>query len=52
MLNDMVACMLGGSNGRTLFMCVAPSFAEHERRETSEAKLLACEVEAPHAGLP
>ncbi|TDV56463.1 SMP-30/gluconolactonase/LRE family protein [Actinophytocola oryzae] len=46
------ACMLGGDDGRTLFACSAPSFAEHERRATREARLLAVEVEVPHAGLP
>jgi sugar lactone lactonase YvrE len=46
------ACMLGGDDGRTLFACAAPSFAEHERRATREAQLLAFEVEVPHAGLP
>jgi sugar lactone lactonase YvrE len=46
------ACMLGGDDGRTLFMCAAPSFAEHERRAAREAQLLAVRVEVPHAGLP
>lgn len=46
------ACMLGGDDGRTLFLCVAPSFAEHERRAAREAQLLAVRVEVPHAGLP
>lgn len=46
------ACMLGGEDGRTLFACAAPSFAEHERRAVREAELLAYEVEVPHAGLP
>jgi sugar lactone lactonase YvrE len=46
------ACGLGGAGGRTLVMCAAPSFAEHERRETREAQLLACEVDVPRAGLP
>jgi sugar lactone lactonase YvrE len=46
------ACMLGGEDGRTLFACAAPSFAEHERRPVREAELLAVEVEVPHAGLP
>jgi len=46
------ACGLAGSEGRTLVMCAAPSFAEHERRDTREAKLLACEVDVPRAGLP
>ena len=46
------ACMLGGEDGRTLFACAAPSFAEHERRAAREARLLAVEVDVPHAGLP
>ena len=46
------ACALGGAEGRTLVMCAAPSFAEHERRDTREAVLLACEVDVPRAGLP
>ena len=46
------ACALGGADGRTLVMCAAPSFAEHERRDTREAQLLACEVDVPRVGLP
>lgn len=46
------ACMLGGEDGRTLFACAAPSFAEHERRAAREAELLAVQVEVPHAGRP
>lgn len=46
------ACMLGGEDGRTLYLCCAPSFAEHERKDTREAKLLATRVRVPHAGLP
>jgi sugar lactone lactonase YvrE len=46
------ACALGGAEGRTLVMCAAPSFAEHERRDTREAVLLACDVDVPRAGLP
>lgn len=46
------ACMLGGDDGRTLFLCTAPSFAEHERRAAREARLLATRVDVPHAGLP
>lgn len=49
---DVYACMLGGDDGRTLFMCAAPSFAEHERRAAREAQLLAARVKVPHAGLP
>jgi sugar lactone lactonase YvrE len=46
------ACGLGGAEGRTLVMCAAPSFAEHERRDTREARLLVCEFDVPRAGLP
>jgi len=44
------ACVLGGENGRTLFLCTAPGFAEHERRDTREARLLAVDVAVPAAG--
>jgi len=46
------ACMLGGEDRRTLYLCTAPSFAEHERRDTREAVLLSCRVDVPGAGLP
>jgi sugar lactone lactonase YvrE len=46
------ACMLGGSDGRTLFMCAAPDFAEEARRAAREAQLLAVRVDVPHAGRP
>ena len=49
---SVFACMLGGEDRRTLYLCVAPSFAEHERRDTREAQLLACRVDVPGAGLP
>ena len=41
---NVFACALGGSDGRTLFMCAAPSFAEHERRDTREGVLLTAKV--------
>lgn len=43
------ACTLGGADGRILFLCTAPGFAEHERRETREARLLAFVVDVPAA---
>jgi sugar lactone lactonase YvrE len=46
------ACMLGGDDGCTLFLCTAPSFPEHERRPVREAQLMAVRVEVPHAALP
>jgi sugar lactone lactonase YvrE len=46
------ACMLGGEDGRTLFMCAAPDFHEEARTNAREGKLLAIDVDVPHAGLP
>jgi sugar lactone lactonase YvrE len=46
------ACMLGGDDGRTLFLCAAPSFLESERKDTRDAALLACDVDVAHAGRP
>lgn len=46
------ACALGGADGQTLFLCAAPSFLEHERRDTRDGKLLSVRVDAPRAGIP
>jgi sugar lactone lactonase YvrE len=46
------ACMLGGDDGRTLFICAAPNSAEAERIGATDGQLLAARVEVPHAGLP
>lgn len=46
------ACMLGGADGRTLYLCAAPDFQESARKPVREASLLAVRVEVPHAGLP
>ena len=48
----LFACMLGGADGRTLFACAAPSFAEHEAAADHRAAILMTEVAVPHAGLP
>ncbi|MBW0104033.1 SMP-30/gluconolactonase/LRE family protein [Pseudonocardia sp. KRD291] len=48
--NGCYACALGGADGRTLFLCTAPSFLEHERRETRDAKLLGVRVDVAAAG--
>ncbi|GAA4555751.1 SMP-30/gluconolactonase/LRE family protein [Pseudonocardia xishanensis] len=41
------AVALGGADGRTLFLAVAPSFLEHERAHTRDAVLLSTRVEVP-----
>jgi len=39
------ALALGGHDGKTLFMCTAPSFAEHERRNTRESRIVTTRVD-------
>jgi len=46
------ACQLGGEDGRTLLLCCAPDFFEHNRTQAREAVLATVEVDSPHAGLP
>ncbi len=46
------ACQLGGDDGRTMLICAAPNFFEHERAVTRDAVLLTTTVDAPHAGRP
>ncbi len=38
------ACGLGGDDGRTLFVCAAPDFNEHQRKVETAGKLLAVRV--------
>lgn len=46
------ACMLGGEDGRTLFICVAPTFHEAEAKMLMNSSILTTRVEVPHAGWP
>jgi len=46
------ACILGGDDGRTLFMLTAPSWSSIDPTGSPAGKLLVAEVEAPHAGYP
>lgn len=46
------ACILGGSDGRTLFACTAPDFHEEARKNTREGSLIAIRTATPHAGTP
>ncbi|KXF48840.1 gluconolactonase [Rhodococcus sp. SC4] len=50
--SGVFACMLGGDDGRTLYVCAAPDFDENARSAAREARLLAVQVDVPHAGLP
>jgi sugar lactone lactonase YvrE len=46
------ACMLGGENGRTLFMVTAPTSLATEAAKKAKGQIVVAEVEVPHAGLP
>jgi sugar lactone lactonase YvrE len=46
------ACMLGGVDGRTLFMLTAKSSDAHEAAKAPTGKLLITTVETPRAGWP
>ena len=46
------ACTLGGPDGRTLFVCVAPDFNEHARRAARDAEVWTTKVSVPGAGRP
>ena len=46
------ACMLGGDDGKTLFMSCAPDFLAHNRSAAKEAAILATRVEVGHGGRP
>jgi sugar lactone lactonase YvrE len=46
------ACMLGGEDGRTLFMLTAKTSLAHEAAAAPNGNLLITIVDAPHAGRP
>lgn len=46
------ACMLGGEDRRTLYLCVAPDSVAHKRQAAREAALWSVRVDVPGAGLP
>jgi sugar lactone lactonase YvrE len=46
------ACMLGGDDGHTLFICAAPTFMESVASVHHRAAILMTRVAVPHAGLP
>lgn len=45
------ACMLGGDDGRTLFICTAPAFGP-EAGARCEGRIEFTQVTVPHAGRP
>jgi sugar lactone lactonase YvrE len=50
--SGVFACMLGGDDGRTLFVCAAPDFDPAARAATHESRLLTVRVDVPHSGRP
>ena len=46
------ACMLGGEDGKMLFMMTAPTSLEHEAAAAPKGKVEIATVETAHAGLP
>lgn len=50
--DGVFACMLGGADGRTLFMSCAPDFNEQARSAAREASIRTVTVDVPHAGWP
>jgi sugar lactone lactonase YvrE len=46
------ACMLGGDDGRTLFMLTASSSNSHEAAASPTGRILVATVESSHAGRP
>jgi sugar lactone lactonase YvrE len=45
----LYSCTLGGPDGRTLMVCTAPSFAEHERKAAKESELYVHTVDVPRS---
>jgi sugar lactone lactonase YvrE len=50
--DNCFACMLGGEDGRTLFMLTAKSSNAHEAAQAATGRVLVADVDVPHAGLP
>lgn len=50
--SGVFACMLGGDDGRTLFLCASPDFDAAGRAAARESRLLTTRVDGPHAGRP
>jgi sugar lactone lactonase YvrE len=47
--SGVYACALGGSDGHTLYLSLAPDFLEANRRPAREARIVATRVEVPAA---
>ncbi|MER6949755.1 SMP-30/gluconolactonase/LRE family protein [Nonomuraea sp. NPDC000554] len=43
----LVACALGGEDGRTLFLCATPTYDQQEAETKQQARILTCQVNVP-----
>ena len=50
--NGVFAVGLGGDDGKTLYLCIAPDFDEAKRSAAREAYVATVQVDVPHAGTP
>lgn len=47
-----LACMLGGADGRTLYICTTETTGSEMSQHVAKGWIASVQVEAPHAGLP
>jgi sugar lactone lactonase YvrE len=50
--DNCYACMLGGEDGRTLFMLTAPSMTAENPPPGPQGRIVVAQVDVPHAGQP
>ena len=48
----MFAVALGGDDGKTLFMCVAPDWDEANRKSENLGRMISTKVSVGHSGTP
>jgi sugar lactone lactonase YvrE len=49
---NIFACMLGGEDGKTLLLCIAPGLRDNDRLGDLAGTLQTVQVEVPHAAFP
>jgi sugar lactone lactonase YvrE len=50
--DNCYACMLGGEDGKTLFMLTAPAMTATDRLPGPQGRIVVAQVDVPHAGRP
>jgi sugar lactone lactonase YvrE len=50
--DNCYACMLGGDDGKTLFMLTAPAMTATDRLPGPQGRIVVAQVDVPHAGRP